>query len=309
MISVILPTRNPHEGRFARTLGGLASQSLPRDAWELLVVDNGSSPPLSSPAILALGGRVVVEPSVGLTRARLCGMRAARGDILVFVDDDNVLEPDYLAQVHLLLSQHAGVGAAGGVIRPEFEQLPPEWAKEFLGLLALQDFGPEPIIAAGGAGAPWPSAAPVGAGLCLRSAAARHYVEAIELNPERLNFDRAGSSLASGGDNDMVFTALHAGYGVAYFPSLQLTHLIPATRLRPDYLARLNRGIMRTWVRVLALHGQCPWPPILPATLGLRQLRAWWRFRAWRSPANFIRWQGACGQFEGQADLRLASSQ
>ena len=68
--------------------------------------------------------------------------------------------------------------------------------------------------------------------------------DAIATDPRRHTLDRTGTSLASGGDNDLVFTALHAGGEVAYFPELRLTHLIPAGRLAPDYLTRLNRGII-----------------------------------------------------------------
>ena len=302
-LSVILPTRNPHAGRLQRTLAGLVAQTLPASEWELLVVDNGSTPPLALPSGGPPGVCIVLEPVAGLTRARLAGLREARGAMVVFVDDDNVLSPGFLAAVRDRFAQHPRLGAAGGPVVPEFESPPPEWAREFFGLLALRDLGPAALVATGGSAAPWPDWAPVGAGLCLRREAARLYEQALGADPARLAFDRTGRSLASGGDNDLVFTALHGGWDVGYFPELSLVHLIPSSRLDPDYLARLNRGIMRTWVRVQAVHGQRPWPSIPPATVRLRQLRAWLRFGAWRSPAHRIRWQGACGQFEGQADL------
>lgn len=303
-LSVILPTRNPHSARLSRTFDGLAAQTLAPSDWELVVVDNGSVPPLS-PIVLpaSLQARIAVEPAAGLTRARLCGLRETRGEFVVFVDDDNVLAPRFLEQVHDLFRRHPRLGAAGGPVTPEFERPPPEWAREFFGLLALRDLGSTIMIATGGATAPWPNTAPVGAGLCLRRAAAAPYLAALASDPTRLALDRTGQSLASGGDNDLVFTALHAGWDIGYFPELALTHLIPAGRLDPDYLARLNEGIMRTWIRVLHLHGQCPWPAIPRWTLPLRKARAWWRSQAWRSPAHRIRWRGAVGQFQGQADL------
>jgi hypothetical protein len=182
--------------------------------------------------------------------------------------------------------------------------LPPTWSNEFHGLLALRDLGPEIRVTSGGPGAAWPSHAPVGAGLAVRRSFALAYAEAVASDPRRRGLDRKGGSLASGGDNDLVFTALHAGGDVGYFPDLKLTHLIPAGRLNPDYLARLNRGIMRSWVLVLALHGQCPWKPIDHRTVWLRAARAWWRCHAWRGAAQRIRFAGMLGQFEGQADLK-----
>ena len=101
-----------------------------------------------------------------------------------------------------------------------------------------------------------------------------------------------------------MFSLLRAGSAVAYLPSLRLTHLIPAGRLEAGYLARLNRGIMRTWVRVLALHGSCPWPAIAPWTVRLRHFRAALRERSNPAEVRAIRRAGLLGQFEGQADLR-----
>lgn len=308
MISVILPTQNPHRGRLGRTLAGLAAQTHQRENWDLLVVDNGSHPPVApvpTELLAGLKARVVVEPTPGLTPARLAGVRAASGDVLVFVDDDNVLDPDYLAAVARRFAASPSLAAAGGPVVPEWEAPPPAWTAEFHGLLALRDLGPADRIARGGPTAAWPVFAPVGAGLAIRASAAKAYVNAVARDPRRQALDRRKENLASGGDNDLVFSALHAGGDVAYFPELRLTHLIPASRLTMSYLARLNRGIMRTWVTVLHLHGQCPWPAIHAATVPLRVARAWLRHRAWRGPAAHVRWAGIRGQFEGQADLTV----
>jgi len=306
VISVVLPTRNPHAGRLQQTLAGLQAQSLAREEWELVVVDNGSTPPLTAarqPLLAELGARIVVEAEPGLTPARLAGIRAAHGEVLVFVDDDNVLASGHLEATARHFDSSPTLGTAGGPVIAEWEIPPPAWAREFQGLLALRDLGATPRLARGGPGAAWPDFAPVGAGLCVRRTHALAYADAVDRDPRRRALDRAGGSLASGGDNDLVFTALHAAGDVGYFPELQVTHLIPAGRLDRDYLARLNRGIMRTWVRVLALHGQCPWPAIPRWTVPLRAARARLRRRAWQSPAARIRWAGDLGQFEGQADV------
>ena len=306
MITVVLPTRNPHQGRLARTLAGLAAQTLPPAEWEMVLVDNGSEPALSSTLVhqIEIEGRIIVERRAGLTPARLAGILAARGEVIVFVDDDNVLNPDYIQQVAANFAGRPALGAAGGPVVPEWETTPPDWTREFHGLLALRDFGSQRQLAVGGPQAPWPTFAPVGAGLAVRSHYARKYARAVSNDPRRSGLDRKGNSLASGGDNDLVFTVLHSGGDVGYFPDLRLTHLIPNGRLGPDYLARLNRGIMRSWVNVLALHGQCPWRALSPASVWLRVTRAFFRARVWQGPAARIRWAGMVGQFEGQADLK-----
>jgi hypothetical protein len=134
--------------------------------------------------------------------------------------------------------------------------------------------------------------------MALRRAAARAWLD--HADPSALT-DRRGRELSSGGDNDIVIHALRAGWRVGYFPDLELAHLIPSGRLDPDYLARLNRGIQRSWLQLLLRHGLSPWPPVSRRSVPLRGAKAWFTHRAWSSPAARIRWQGACGHFEGRA--------
>jgi glycosyltransferase involved in cell wall biosynthesis len=308
-LSVVLPTHNPHRGRLARTLGGLRAQTAPAASWETILVDNASTPPIDATELAALGPanlRVVREPALGLTPARRCGFTAARGEVLVLVDDDNVLAPDYLDQVAAVFAAHTKLGAAGGKNLGEFETArPPWWQPEFDGLLACRDLGDTPQICdtlfdAQTNRNEYPLCAPVGAGMVLRRSAL-----ATWLNDDSTAAlpDRRGNELSSSGDNDIVLTLLRGGWSVGYFPALALTHLIPSGRVQADYLARLNRGIARSWVQVLHKHNANPWPPVTPWTVPLRQLKAWFVYRAWSGEVARIRWQGACGHFEGLAQL------
>lgn len=306
VLSVIIAAHNPHTGRLARVAAGLRAQTLPTSTWEIVVVDNASSDRTAFSSVdfsWHPSVRIIHETQLGLTPARLRGIFSASGELFVFVDDDNVLATDYLAAAVRRLVDNPRLGVAGGPVVPEFETPPAPWTSEFFGLLALHEHGPDPLIARGAPHASWPKFAPVGAGLCMRRTAAARYLDAIGRDPARRQLDRSGSSLASGGDNDLVFTALHDGWDVGYFPELQITHLIPPRRLEAEYLARLNASTQRSWVRVLALHGHCPWPAVAPWSVPFRSARAWWRERAWRTPAHRIRWRARVGRFQGQADL------
>ena len=300
MTTVVISTHNPHPGRLARALDGLQAQTLPLDQWECLLIDNASTSPIQAPGLTNC--RVIRETQLGLTYARRCGLREARGEWCVLVDDDNVLAPDYLEQVARLFAHHPKLGAMGGRSLPEFESAPPAWAAEFFPLLALRD-GSSGLSTAGLRRSPdgthflYPACSPIGAGMALRRDAAITWAEAIATD---LLPDRRGTRLTSGGDNDIVLTLLHAGWEVGYFPELTLTHLIPSFRLDADYLARLNRGIQCSWMQVLSRHGANGWPAIAGWTLPLRILKTWWGNRAWRGPAERIRWQGAWGHFEGR---------
>ena len=307
-ISVIISTHNPDAGRLRQTLAGLRAQTLPVLQWETLLVDNASTPALYPQAFSAPAPdnlRLTREPQLGLTSARRRGFSETRGKFIVLVDDDNVLAPDYLAKVRALFADHPSVGALGGKNLPEFEQPPPAWMREFDGLIACRDYGDVPEISQGlwktqNQRNEYPRWAPIGAGMALRREAAQSWLR--DASATQLS-DRRGSELTSGGDNDIILSLMQSGWDVGYFPSLALTHLIPSNRITRDYLARLNRGIASSWVQVLTKHHACPWGPIAAWTVPLRQAKAWFTYRAWSSPAAYIRWQGACGHFASRAAL------
>jgi glycosyltransferase involved in cell wall biosynthesis len=306
-LTVIIPTHNPCLERFRRTLRGLQAQTLPADQWETLVIDNASTafPSTADYSDVQPDNlRVIREPRLGLTAARQCGLHATDAEFAVFVDDDNVLAPDYLASALALFAAHPRVGLAGGKLVPHFASEPPAWAREFFPLLALRDLGSAEIISSGLRPVgklhnECPVYAPVGAGMAMRRAAWQTWLAARATDAGALT-DRRGDTLTSSGDNDIVLCAMQSGWEVGYFPQLTLTHLIPAARLDADYLARLNRGIQKSWMQVLALHDACPWPPLSATGVALRKSKAWFVYHPWTSPAAHVRYHGACGHFEGR---------
>ena len=122
-------------------------QTLPREQWEVLLVDNASKEPLADRCDLSWhpAGRHVREEALGLTPARLRGIREAMGGLIVFVDDDNVLAPDYLQEAVAIGSEYALLGAWGGRIQLQFETRPPEWTKPYWKLLAVREFEAEVV--------------------------------------------------------------------------------------------------------------------------------------------------------------------
>src|SRR5688572_12584126 len=88
--SVIIPTRD-RAGLLECCLESLTRQTLPRDEFEVLVVDNGSTD--STPEVAKrFSGRLnlvyVLEPEPGLHSGRHAGVRNARADVLLFGEDD-----------------------------------------------------------------------------------------------------------------------------------------------------------------------------------------------------------------------------
>src|SRR5215469_3434736 len=113
--SVVICTHNPRPDYFARVLDGLRNQTLPLHKWELLIVDNVSQVPLASRWDISWhpSARHILENQLGLSRARRRGIREASADLIIFVDDDNVLDETYLAEAIKIKQDWPSLGAWG----------------------------------------------------------------------------------------------------------------------------------------------------------------------------------------------------
>ena len=191
-LSVIICTHNPRRNYLERVLQALISQTLQTELRELLVVDNASDELLSLEIDLSWhpNARHIREEQLGLTPARLRGIKEAVADILVFVDDDNVLYPDYLEVALKISKDFSIIGAWGGQVIAELEEEPPEWTKpdltNHLKNLACREFERDK----------WSNlpheyeTTPCGAGLCVRKIVADKYTKLVYNDPRRVDLDR-----------------------------------------------------------------------------------------------------------------------
>ena len=306
LLTVVIPTHNPHPHRFASVLDALHNQTLSAETWELLIIDNASTMPVELPVALAnlqRPVRIIREARLGLTSARWRGISEASAPLIVFVDDDNVLDYLYLEEVIRIFHDNPLLGAVGGKSIPEYEVLPPVWFMEGMAPLGCRNLGDLKQIFAACDFAlqpAYPPFAPIGAGMALRREASQTWLKTALSSPVT---DRRGNSLSSAGDCDLVLHVLESGWDVGYYPSLSLTHLMGAGRVSPPYLEAISRTAFRDFIRVLDLHGIRPWSNIASWAIPLRALKAWFSYRAWRGPCERLRWQGAIGQYEGRAAL------
>lgn len=242
---VVICTHDPHPTRIQQVLEALRRQSVPAAKWDLLVVDNASSPPLSEGLRLDWHPRPVVlrEEKLGTAHARHAALRHARtigSALLLFVDDDNVLEPDYLERGLMLADSRPRLGCWGGQLEPRHEKPPPEWSRRYFNYLAIWIFSRETCA---DRFEDYDSLPPT-AGCFLRGAVASRYLELVTADPRRLQLGARGDVQLRGEDTDLVLTAFDLGLQVGRFPELRLTHLIPAGRLTPEYIAGLMHGTL-----------------------------------------------------------------
>ena len=238
VFSVIIPAHNPRPEFLTRVLAALRAQTLPSTRWELLLIDNASSAPVAADLTWHPHARILREPILGLTAARLAGFSAAQGEWLVLVDDDNVLAPDYLEQILALTTAHPQLGSGSGCVRLEFQAgavpPPPAWR----GFLAERTCTAPHMSRDPGHN----DSTPWGAGMFIRREVAEAYSHQVRNDPRRLQLDLQGGQLIYGGDTDIAFTGCDLGFDKGVFPQLQLDHLIPASRCSRDYLIRAAEG-------------------------------------------------------------------
>jgi glycosyltransferase involved in cell wall biosynthesis len=219
-------------------LTALKEQTLPMSEWELLLIDNASQNPLQDLLDLSWhpASRVVLEPEPGLTPARLRAIAEVQSDVIIFVDDDNVLDTSYLSESMRIAQQFPCLGAWGGQLLPEFEIPPAAGLADLVEALAVREFQQ----------ARWSnydsSTCPYGAGLCVRTCVADRYAQIVATDLIRRSLGRRASSLVGGEDLDLAMTAFQMGMGNGLFPQLKLLHLIPKHRVESDYLYKICVG-------------------------------------------------------------------
>jgi len=226
-ITVAVPTYNRAE-LLRQALAGITRQDFPAARYEVLVIDNNSRDHTRE-VIAAFAGatpapRHVLETKQGLDHARNRALAEARGEIIVFADDDILVESDWLRQLTapLLADWAHKIGAVGGEVVPVFPEGLPPWVAEWHAPLAFRsDAGP--LL---------PHQSPMGANLAFpRRVFDRVSTFAIAL-------DRSGRNYFSGGDTEMLRRVRAAGLEVWFAPAARVRHQMPAARTTFRYAAR-----------------------------------------------------------------------
>ncbi|MEU1185638.1 glycosyltransferase [Streptomyces sp. NPDC005820] len=117
-VSVVVPTRD-RTTRLLLTLTALGRQTLDRDRFEILLVDDAPHPGAVAQVLPALppGPRIrtAATGGRGAAHARNTGARPARGELLLFLDDDTVAGPGLL-EAHLAAHENADSAVVHGAI-------------------------------------------------------------------------------------------------------------------------------------------------------------------------------------------------
>lgn len=217
--------------------------------WEVLVIDNASQDNTRDliHRYQKIWGNTVdlrysYEQKQGAAFARAKAVQDARGDLIAFVDDDNLLAPNWIKEAYKFAKDHPSVGAFGGQNHGQFEADLPPYFKIVKSFLAITEHGNQPYEYT-----PESRMFPPGAGLVVRR---RAWLEAV---PKTLSLSgRVSNSLMAGEDLEVLAYLQKAGWKIWYNPKMELNHVIPQYRLEEDYLLRLawGTGLCRHHIRL-----------------------------------------------------------
>ena len=222
------------------TLSHLANQVTNNNLdYEVVLVDNNSTDQTAKNAREIWGQlytstslTIVTESQPGLSYARKKGVLVSKGDYIIFCDDDNWLQEDYLQIAYDFMNENPNVGALGGqsVGVLEIEE-PTWWEKEKNNYAVGKQAENSGDIT--NRGYVW------GAGIVLRK---KVMLELYNSGFISLLSDRKGTILSSGGDSELCKWLLLMGYKLWYLEVLQFKHYITGNRLTDIYLKKLLEG-------------------------------------------------------------------
>jgi len=210
--------------------------------WEVVIVNNASTDNTSEVAATewkkypdCKGSlRIAYQPIPGLAAAREKGIEESKYEYIVFCDDDNWLDENFVQNVVRLMRSNPEVAIAGAETQEVCEVEPPEWFhkwKNWSYAVGEQFDRPGDIT--------WSRGFVWGAGMVLRRKALdKLYGDGFK----SLLTDRKGKELASGGDTEICYAMRLAGWRIWYDPELKLKHYMTAPRLKWEYFLKLWKG-------------------------------------------------------------------
>ena len=239
-LSVIIPTKN-RAVLLGKALESIINQSLNQNEFEVIVVDNGSTDNTKEIVkdfnIRIENLRYFYDATPGLHVGRHIGMKEAKSDILVYLDDDVELFSDHLQNV-LISFEDQTVVLVGGKNLPKFESAPPQWLedlwneKNIVGQLSILDLGDE--CKEINPGYIW------GCNFSIRKSV---LIEANGFHPDGM--PQKLIKFRGDGETSVSNYVKNREYKALYNPQASLYHYIPNNRMTEEYFCKrmYNQGI------------------------------------------------------------------
>ncbi|MGQ0765615.1 MAG: glycosyltransferase [Gemmatimonadota bacterium] len=277
VLTVAVCTRD-RRALLGRCLDALCALDVPSGLqWEVLVVDNAST---DGSRQLALGYgarlpvRVVVEERPGVSSARNRAVGEARGEFILWLDDDALVSPGWLGAYAAAIAARPNDAIMGGPIDLEFTEGLPIWFEKVLPRVApifgQRDLGPNPVPLA-----PRESAIPFGANFATRVAHQRRYVFDHDLGRHPDHPGRGSE------ETEVMMAMLADGLEGHWVPGARVRHLKGADRLNLEFMSHHIADYGEYCARRAARIGGKAGPRV-----GGAPLSAWWRY--WKGYLTYL---------------------
>jgi glucosyl-dolichyl phosphate glucuronosyltransferase len=228
-VSVIIPTYNRSKS-LKRLLHSLKHLEFPTEKYEVIIVDNNSSDGTKEVADNFfqknnINHQYIKEDRLSFTVARRTGATYAKGEILVYIDDDVTVEKNWLCSISETFETDNAIGIVGGPIKPVYERKPPQWVLRMNGIwLSLFDLGDKEKETGG---IPGPNFA-------IRKSV---FEQVKGFPPDTIGVEAEGKPgvvekiYVGPGDWGLCEKVIKAGYRIFYQPKAIVYHHIPPVRL------------------------------------------------------------------------------
>jgi len=236
MISIIICTYN-REKYIYNILQSLAQNDLSTDLYEILLINNNCTDRTEEKCKLFqqdhphVAFRYFVELQQGLSYARNRGITEANGDILIYVDDDALVNKKYIRTYYELFLKEKNVFAAGGPIIPKYETEPPKWMSFFTKELLTG------YLYQGNKIGKFKRRYPGGGNAAYRK------IVFEKTGYFNVDLGRKGGNLVGAEEKDIFDKMSAMGMEFYYHPKAILYHIIPKEKLTNDYFNRLTLSI------------------------------------------------------------------
>jgi glucosyl-dolichyl phosphate glucuronosyltransferase len=235
VISVVIATRN-RASLLGEALAALAAQRWPRDRYEILIADNGSTDDTRD--VIEAAARRPGAPRIvysyvatpGKSHAVNALLDAVTADLIALTDDDVCPEPTWLRALATAFEE-TGADFVAGRILPRWETDPPVWlSSELHGVLAIPDNGDTRLtISPDGDGK---DVMTIGANMAVRTSVVRR------IGGFRHDLGKLSGTLRTGEDHEFFLRMMGAGYRGVYEPAARVRHFVPRERLNRQYFRR-----------------------------------------------------------------------
>ena len=281
-LSLIIPTHN-RAGQLLAALESVVRQDLPAADWECVVVSNNSTDDTVArfgdfaARYPGLNLRIVTEDGPGVSYARNRGIAETSAPLLVFIDDDERINPGFLRAYADFFDAHPDAVVAGGRIIAEYVTGRPAWLSKYteMPIANPMDFGD--------AVRPFPAGrVPGGGNMAFRRSAALRYGG---FDP---SLGRVGRMLIGGEENDFFERLMRGGETCWYVPGAVMWHIIPPEKLTESYFRRLcynvgvsqrlRAGMYRRYPKTL-LFESLKWGATLLLSLTMPPRKSLWLIR------------------------------